>query len=214
MVRHWAVKPDTAATVYHGLPESADVHFANPTGAPPRIAIDITLFAQHEHPLFFSVLQNLQRYDWALNLIGTNDQEDKYNTMIRNFALTERVRFVSEPSDMKSTLAQAQVFLMIGTWNTAPKRILEAMRAGVPVVASACGTSDEFIADGKTGFLVPTGDDAVLAQRLELLITNPNTRLLMGTAGLERFERHFTLDQMIENLLAVYDEATHSNHNS
>ncbi len=82
--------------------------------------------------------------------------------------------------------------------------ILEAMAAGVPVVASAHGGPLEIVEDGKTGLLVPPSDPQALAKAMRFMLSDPEQRLRMGQAGKLRLEAEFSLKKQItaiENLL-------------
>src|SRR5205814_9764510 len=76
--------------------------------------------------------------------------------------------------------------------------VLEAMAMRRPVIATAIGGSLDQVVDGETGFLVPPGDGQMLADKLELLLRQPELRERMGAAGRERLERCFTIQQMID----------------
>lgn len=82
-----------------------------------------------------------------------------------------------------------------------PLVLLEAMQFCLPVVSTDEGGIAEIINDGVTGFIVPRKDPNKLADKLELLIKNPELRTQMGTAGRKRFENEFTL-QRFENRLS------------
>lgn len=84
---------------------------------------------------------------------------------------------------------------------------LEAMAQGRPVVATASGGSPELVDDGVEGFLVPPGDPARLAGRLDCLLDSPGLRREMGRRGRSRAERDFSLDLMVERTEAVYRRA-------
>lgn len=79
--------------------------------------------------------------------------------------------------------------------------ILEAMQQSKPVVSTFEGGIPDLIEDGVTGFLVPQKDDVELANRLELLIKNPNLRQQMGAAGRKKYENEFILEKF-ENRLS------------
>jgi glycosyltransferase involved in cell wall biosynthesis len=84
---------------------------------------------------------------------------------------------------------------------------LEASAAGRPVVASAVASLPEIVVDGTTGVLVPSGDAGALASALVGLARDPEARARMGTAGHARAATEFTLPRMVDETLAVYDEA-------
>lgn len=83
---------------------------------------------------------------------------------------------------------------------------LEAMACGRPVVGSAVGGLTYTVVDGATGFLVPPRDPKALADRLEVLLTQPEMRRRMGVAGRERVERHFTWPVAAKATATLYRE--------
>src|SRR4029077_5775031 len=100
----------------------------------------------------------------------------------------------------------SQVFLLISRWEGFPRSILEAMRAGLPVVASDVGGVSESVVEGVTGFVVPAGDVEALVSRLELLLEFPPLRRRLGRAGRARYEAQFTFDHMFERTARMYGE--------
>jgi glycosyltransferase involved in cell wall biosynthesis len=126
--------------------------------------------------------------------------------MVRELGLTDRVRFWGQSMSVDQRLADAQVALLITNCEGFPRSILEAMRAGLPVVASAVGGVAESVRDGVNGFLIPREDVEGLRQRLGQLLIDPDLRARMGRSGREQYERHFTLDHTVRKTLAVYRE--------
>jgi glycogen synthase len=84
---------------------------------------------------------------------------------------------------------------------------LEAMACGTPVVASRVGGIPEVVVDGETGWLVPPGDAAALAEALRVSLADPTRARRMGEAGRRRVEAHFSWDRIAEHTLAVYRDA-------
>jgi glycosyltransferase involved in cell wall biosynthesis len=113
--------------------------------------------------------------------------------------------------DIAEWLAGSQIFVLISNWEGFPRSILEAMRAGLPVVATDVGGVSESVDDGVTGFLVPRGGTAELNDRLHRLIADPALRARMGALGRARYETHFTFEHMLRRTLNVYEDALGSN---
>ena len=86
-----------------------------------------------------------------------------------------------------------------------PIATLEAMAAGLPVVASAVGGLLELVQDGETGWLVAAASPGELATRLRELISDERRREAMGIAGRQRALRDFSIAKMVEQTVAVYD---------
>lgn len=88
-----------------------------------------------------------------------------------------------------------------------PIALLEAMALGKPVVSTAVGGIPEMIADGETGFVVPPGDSAALAERVLALLEDPSGRRAMGRAARERLEQCFSLDGFVRKMFSAFDSA-------
>jgi glycosyltransferase involved in cell wall biosynthesis len=85
-----------------------------------------------------------------------------------------------------------------------PLVILEAMSSGLPVIATPRGTISETVSDGITGFIVPAGDPAAIAEKILLLLRNNNLRHQMGAMGRDRFLAYYTLDRWTEKMAAIF----------
>jgi glycosyltransferase involved in cell wall biosynthesis len=82
--------------------------------------------------------------------------------------------------------------------------ILEAMAAGVAIVATRVGGTPEVVADGVTGLLVPARSPSSLAEAIRTLARDPDRRRAIGTAARLAVERHFTIDRMVEHYAQEY----------
>jgi glycosyltransferase involved in cell wall biosynthesis len=85
-----------------------------------------------------------------------------------------------------------------------PTVILEAMSAGVPVIASAHGGPLEMVVDGETGLLVPPSDATALAAAINALLRDPVRREQMAQAGRVRMREHFSLKPFLDRVQNVY----------
>ena len=84
--------------------------------------------------------------------------------------------------------------------------LVEAMAAGLPVIATDSGGKPEIVADGKTGVLVPSGDVNEIAREAHDLRRNPDRREKLGRAGrCAAFER-FSIERAAREIESVYDE--------
>jgi glycosyltransferase involved in cell wall biosynthesis len=87
-----------------------------------------------------------------------------------------------------------------------PLSVLEAMAAGLPVVATDVGDVGRAVADGVTGHVVPVRNPEKLADALEPLLVDPELRRRMGRAGRERVVQMFSSDVTAASVSALYDE--------
>lgn len=191
-------------TIHNGL---RDLNIrARPEGAPVCIVMVARFVIQKDQMALISALAQVKG-DWRLRLIGDGPTRQQAGERVRQLGLCSRVEFLGERDDVPQLLAHASVFALITHLEGLPLVILEAMRAGLPVIASDVGGVREAMEDGGTGFLIPHGDGESLRQRLEMLIADPELRQRMGMAGRERYERHFGYMSMLERTISIYRAA-------
>jgi len=110
-------------------------------------------------------------------------------------------------SDAREMLAAFDLFISPSTSpDPFPTVILEAMSAGVPVIATAHGGPLEMVVDGVTGLLVPPRDAAALAAAINALLLDPQRRQQMAEAGRLRMQESFSLAPFLKNVQNVYTE--------
>jgi glycosyltransferase involved in cell wall biosynthesis len=195
---------DRLVTVHNGMPDVPDNLRADPRRTPVRLVMVARFGAQKDHPTLFRALAGLQNHAWELDLIGDGPLRGEMASLAAGLGLGGRVRFLGQRSDVDQILADAQVSLLATNWEGFPLSVLEAMRAGLPVVASSVGGIGESVRDEENGYLVPRGDVELLRDRIERLLASPDLRARMGTKGRTRFEQEFTLDHSVNRTLAVY----------
>ncbi|MGA8027360.1 MAG: glycosyltransferase family 4 protein [Bryobacteraceae bacterium] len=141
-----------------------------------------------------------------LVLVGDGDTLPAAKKLAERAGIGERVEFAGARSDVPELLAQTDLFILASKQETLPISILEAMRAGLPVIASDVGGISEEVIDGETGLLVPSGSVEALSAALERLLSDKMLRTAMGRAGRRRFENMFLADAMIERTGGLYEE--------
>lgn len=87
-----------------------------------------------------------------------------------------------------------------------PLVLLEAMQLSIPIVSTPEGGIPDVVDDGVTGFLVPQRDAAALADKLEVLIKDPDLRVKMRVAGRAKYEREFTLEKFEHRMKEILEE--------
>lgn len=120
--------------------------------------------------------------------------------------LGERVRFLGFREDVPDLLRAADLFCISSCLEGLGTSILDAMAAGLPVVATRVGGIPEAVTDGETGLLVPPGDPEGLAQAIGALAVDGGRRAAMGEQARARV-REFSADRTAERTRAVYEEA-------
>ena len=174
--------------------------------SPVRLIMVARLQPQKDHPTLFRALAELTDRNWTLELVGDGPDREALQSLARELEVADRVIFSGQRLDVPQRLKDSDVFVLATRWEGFPRSILEAMRAGLPVVATDVGGCRESVVDGETGFLVPREDPVQLRDRLRLLMDSPELRVQMGQKGRKRFEENFTFEGMYERTVAVYRE--------
>lgn len=205
-IRLRVLPADRLVTVHNGV--SDDPRRATPGAAatPPVLLTVGRLVAEKDHPTLLRALAQV-RAPLQLDIVGDGPREGELRALIGELGLSDRVRLLGHQDDVPDRLAAAHAFALVSHKEGFPISILEAMRAGLPVVASAVAGVPEAVADGHSGYLVGRGEVTALADRLHWLATQPALRERMGAAGRARYEAEFTAARMVAKVERVYEDA-------
>ena len=124
---------------------------------------------------------------------------------VREWGIEGSVRFVGSRVDVPDLLRASDLFAHPSREEGFSNAILEAMAAGLPVVACAVGGNPEAVVDGETGRLVPPRDPERFADAMAELIADESKRRNFGEAGLRRAAERFSLDRMVEEMESLYE---------
>jgi glycosyltransferase involved in cell wall biosynthesis len=127
-------------------------------------------------------------------LVGEGPDRPRLAAEIDALGLGDRVRLAGDRRDVPELLAGADVFVLSSASEGMPVSVLEAMAAGLPVVASRVGGIPELVVDGETGLLVDPGRPDRLAAALARLLEDAALRRRLGAAGRARVEERFDVD--------------------
>jgi glycosyltransferase involved in cell wall biosynthesis len=191
-------------TVHNGMPDVPLEFRAQPDRSPVLLTMVARFEPQKDHASLLHALARLKPHPWQLDLIGEGPLLGPTQQLARDLAITDRVRFLGQRSDVAARLGESQVYVLSTNWEGFPRSILEAMRAGLPVVSSDVAGVRESVEEGVTGFVVPRGDRETWRDRLEQLLTDPALRARLGASGRLRYEQRFTFERTLEKTLAVY----------
>jgi glycosyltransferase involved in cell wall biosynthesis len=105
-------------------------------------------------------------------------------------------------------LRASSVFVFPSEIDQSPNAVLEAMAAGLPVIAARVGAVPELVPEGICGLLVHPGDDDELAAAITALLDDPDRRVRMGAAAQAHQRAHFDMRNSVEDLVVLLDEAS------
>jgi glycosyltransferase involved in cell wall biosynthesis len=143
--------------------------------------------------------------DVAVVVLGTGHLQAELAAQAEALGVADRVHLAGHRPDARMLLDAADVFVLPSRHEGMPLVLLEAMDAGLPVVATRVIGSEEVVVDGETGLLVRPRDPAALEAALARLLADDDLRERYGRAGRARFVEGFTSARMAADTLAVYD---------
>ncbi len=151
----------------------------------------------------FAILRR-SRTDIKLEIAGCGPELEKLKLEAKDLGLDNSVHFLGWQDDLKPALSRWFAFALPSVEEGFGIAVLEAMAAGLPVVASAVGGLPELVIHGKTGLLVPPAQPAALAKAISDLLANHETALAMGIAGRVRAQQEFSEEAMVSTISDLY----------
>ncbi|MDQ0321103.1 glycosyltransferase involved in cell wall biosynthesis [Pararhizobium capsulatum DSM 1112] len=139
-------------------------------------------------------------------IVGSGPQLDELRAKTVALGIADRVIFAGERRDVPDILSAADIFALTSVSEGLPISILEAMAAGLPVVATDVGGISELVAEGETGFLVPAREPREIANRILRLTADAGLRQSFGTAGRDRVTKAFSPEQMVTQTTRLYHQ--------
>jgi glycosyltransferase involved in cell wall biosynthesis len=132
-------------------------------------------------------------------VVGDGPERSRLERAARRRGLGHRLRFLGARDDIPELARALDVAVLCSrpVVETLPLTLLEAAASGVPVVSTEVGSVRDLVAEGETGFLVPPGDAAALAERIGRLLSDEPMRAAMGRAARARALQRFRLDEMV-----------------
>lgn len=170
----------------------------------PLVLTPARLEKQKGHPALLQAATHLP--DAVFAFAGDGPDRGKLEALAADLEVADRVLFLGHRTDVPDLLAACDVFALPSLYEGSSLAVLEAMAARRPVVSSAIGGTDELIADGEDGVLVPPGDAEALAEALRPLLADQRSRATLAGRAREKAERLFSPRAMASGTEAVYEE--------
>jgi glycosyltransferase involved in cell wall biosynthesis len=142
-------------------------------------------------------------------ILGRGEQREPLLALADTLGLSSRLHLPGFREDAASYLGAMDMFALPSQSEGMPLSLLEAMAAGLPVVASAVGGVPEALEDGRTGLLVSPADPVALAAALHRLAANPALAGELGLAAQAEVRRRFSVDAMVSAYREIYRDACH-----
>jgi glycosyltransferase involved in cell wall biosynthesis len=197
------VSPDKVVTIYNGI-DVAPFAVSTRQAIRRELGIDADAFLlgvigrlhrQKGHVYLFQALRQVrpQFADVRLLVVGDCRLRNELVAQAEREGVADVVIFTGARGDIPEILSALDLFVLPSLWEGLPNVVLEAMAAGLPVVATAVGGTPELIINGETGLLVPPQDADSLAQAILHLLANPEQANAMGRAGRMHVQSKFAM---------------------
>ncbi len=163
------------------------------------------LHPQKGYDVLLEALALLQPAPETLRLwiVGDGEEHAALEAQTRALNLQDTVQFLGAREDIPDLLRAADIFVLPSRFEGMPYILLEAMAAGMAIIASEVGEVGNIIEENKTGFLVPSGAPAGLAKRIKTLSQSPKIRKEFGAAARAK-TGNYEAEPMVRRLTGVY----------
>jgi glycosyltransferase involved in cell wall biosynthesis len=206
-VEQVGVPADKVETIHYGLDELPQRWGENapdevPNGARVLLAV-ARLTPQKGIDVAVRALTSLPD-DTVLVVLGEGPERARLEELGRTLGVERRMFLQGRVPDVTAWLERATLLVHPARWEGFGLGVLEAMLAGLPVVASDVSSLPELVVDGETGYLVPPDDPAALARSVVRALESPS----LGAGGRERARQAFSVDRMAGKTAALYERLT------
>ena len=139
-------------------------------------------------------------------IVGEGPEEESLRALVRNMGLENNIVFKNIVQATADILPVFDVFVMPSRQEGLGLAVMEAMAAGIPVVASEVGGLPDLVKNGQTGFSVPPEDVTGLAQRVKEMLADRNRAMGMARAARILIEEKFSAQTMVAQTIRVYEQ--------
>lgn len=209
------IAPDRIEVVHDGVnvsfidkqpPVDAHAEFWLPHGAP--LVGNVAALAAHkgQRHLIAAAARIIRDVpDTRFLIVGQGELHDTLQHQIESLGLGRHVFLTGFRDDALGLVKSLDLFVMSSLTEGLGSSILEAMACERPVVGTRTGGIPEIVDEGRTGALVPPGDEHALATAVVELLRNPERGREMGAAGRQRVVSEFSVDVLVERTARVYE---------
>ncbi|MGA9669690.1 MAG: glycosyltransferase [Terracidiphilus sp.] len=158
------------------------------------------------YPTLLTAIAELPQ-EARLVIAGAGPLENELRSLSMSLGIDARVRFLGFVPDVHRWMQAADGFVLTSKWEGLPIALLEAAACGVPAVATDVPGTREVVQDGRTGWLVPSGNHIELAESMSMMMqTSPEARTVMGQRALQNVIDRFSLAVVLCRWEALYHD--------
>jgi glycosyltransferase involved in cell wall biosynthesis len=171
---------------------------------PFLLAVGRLVYSKAHELLIAAMPAVLEKFpNTKLGICGDGALRPQLEGQIQSLGISDSVKLLGHSDDVAKFLASADVFVMPSLWEGLSIALLEAMSAGLPIIATQVEGMEEVVSEGVEGLLVPAGNVETLADAVTRILDNPRMRHSMGAAARAKVLGSYTADRMCEGYLGL-----------
>lgn len=202
-LQSYNVQPESKIVVIHnGIPDSSE-RADLASNHPPVIACVARFVELKNHEVLLRAFAS-GIPESRLRLVGDGPTRERCEKLAHQLGIGDRVDFLGDRDDVPTLLATSDLFVLPSKFEMFSISILEAMRAGLPVISSDVGGVSEAVVHGETGLLAPSNSVIAFAQAMTRLLNDPALRRRFGRSARRRFQERFLIAHQQERTRSVY----------
>jgi glycosyltransferase EpsD len=141
-----------------------------------------------------------------LLLAGAGEKKSEFEKQVRDFGIQKNVHFLGYRKDVPDLLKAADISVSSSSREGLPLNLLEAMSAGLPIIASDCRGNRDLVRHGQNGFLVRFGDVESYCRTIDYMINNPEKMRSFGVASKNMAEK-YSVENVESEMMRIYNDS-------
>lgn len=195
--------PEKVVVVHNGIADIDHSLISKVRNKIPVLTMVARLAPQKNYMGLITALSQVHE-NYVLQIVGDGPDLDKVTLHAKQLGIEKNINFMGSRSDVPEILAESDIFILSSDWEGYPISILEAMRAGLPIICSNVGGTPEAVINEKNGLLVSRGNTQALASAISRLIKDMQERQEFGRNSRVLFEQQGTTEIMLKKIIESY----------
>ena len=138
-------------------------------------------------------------------IVGEGEEKEQLHAQVKAKGLQDKVLFLGYRNDIQNVMSQLDFVVLSSLWEGLPLTPIEAYSVGKTVIGTAVDGTPEIICDGVDGYLVEPRNPLQVAEKMNELIENSETRKNMGIQAMKRYQDEFSFEKLSERYIAFYE---------
>ena len=218
LLRHNSIRSDKVSVIWNGIDLSPyraapSTDIRRELGLPgdvPLIGTVGRLSEEKDHATLLRAFRTVLDHGIAAKLLiaGGGAMEEPLKNLARELAVDAHVHFLGFRRDVPAVLQGCDLYVQSSRMEGVSLTLIEAMAAGLPVVATRVGGNPEVVQDGETGALVPPADPVAFAAAMTAILRDREAARRLGEAGRRRAYEVFSIDVMVDAYMQLYERVS------